>query len=129
VIRYLSVDELLLIHGQGIDRHGGGHGVLSLDAVKSAAQQPQMSFGGQELYPTIPLKAAALGFSLIKNHAFVDGNKRVGFSAMVAFLLVNDLHLRCSADEGERMVLEVISGQMSRDQLATWIEAHSSAIP
>lgn len=126
MIRYLSVDELLLIHRRGIDTHGGGHGVLSLDVVKSAAEQPQMSFGGQELYPTIPLKAAALGFSLIKNLAFVDGNKRVGFTAMTTFLLVNGLHLRCTADEGERMVLEVISGRMSRDQLAAWLEAHSS---
>jgi len=129
VIRYLSAEEVIEIHRQGIETHGGSHGILSLDVVQAATQQPRMAFGGQEFYPTIPLKTAAIGYSLIKNHAFVDGNKRVGFTSMKVFLFLNGLHLRCSADVGERMVLDVIQGRLSREQLGSWIEAESEPNP
>lgn len=89
----------------------------------SALAQPQAAFGGQELHPTLAAKAAALAFSLINNHAFVDGNKRVGFAAMAVFLELNSHKLVCSPDDGEATVLAVASGQMDRQQLTNWIES------
>ena len=92
--------------------------------LDSAVAQPQATFGGQDLNPTLTSKAAALGFSLIMNHPFVDGNKRTGFAAMAVLLRLNGLKLVCSTDDGEAAVLKVASSQMNRDELCRWIETH-----
>jgi len=76
------------------------------------------------LYSTLVSKAAALGYSLIMNHPFVDGNKRVGHAAMEIMLVLNGCQLSADVDEQERSVLAVASGAMSRDEFARWIEAH-----
>ena len=81
------------------------------------------------MYPSITEKAAALAFSLINNHAFVDGNKRVGFAAMAVFLELNSHKLVCSADDGEATVLAVASGHMDRKQLTNWIESKLAQYP
>lgn len=125
MIRYLTVDNVLFIHKKGIDEYGGSHGILDEGRLDASVAQPQMTFGGNELYPTLPQKAAALGFSLIMNHPFEDGNKRVGYASMKAFLLLNDRDLRCSTEHGEAAVLAVARGDMSREQLAEWVDAHS----
>lgn len=83
-----------------------------------------MTFGGVDLYPTLVSKATALGYSLIMNHPFVDGNKRVGHAAMEVMLVLNGCQLSADVDEQERTVLAVASGAMSRDEFARWIEAH-----
>ncbi len=83
-----------------------------------------MTFGGQDLYPDLVLKAAALGFSLICNHPFVDGNKRIGHAAMETFLLLNGLEIVAGVDEQERVILQVASGVMGRDALTAWLRAH-----
>lgn len=80
-----------------------------------------MTFDGKELYPDLASKAAALGYSLIMNHPFLDGNKRVGHAALETFLLLNGLELQAAVDEAETMVLGVAGGQRSRDDLVTWI--------
>ncbi len=77
-MRYLTLNEVLDLHLHLIERYGGSTGIHDLGALESALAQPRMTFGGEELYPTIVEKAAALGFVLIKNHPFVDGNKRTG---------------------------------------------------
>jgi len=84
-----------------------------------------MTFEGVDLYPTLVSKAAALGYSLIMNHPFVDGNKRVGHAAMEVMLVLNGYQLPADVDEQERIVLAVASGAMSRDQFAGWLEAHA----
>ena len=78
MIRYLTLEEVLELHRLALAQAGGLAGVRDLGALDSALAQPQMAFGGQELYPSLREKAAALGFSLVCNHPFVDGNKRVG---------------------------------------------------
>ena len=83
-----------------------------------------MSFGGEDLYPAIAEKAAALGHSLIQNHPFVDGNKRVGHAAMEVFLVLNGYEVDAPVDEQERVVLAVASGQMSRAELGEWLKSH-----
>lgn len=86
---YLTIDEAIEFHRMGLAIGGGADGIRDYGALESALAQPSMGFGGQELYPTLIEKAAALGFSLIMNHPFVDGNKRAGFVAMDAFLRLN----------------------------------------
>jgi prophage maintenance system killer protein len=93
-VRYLTLSEALELHRRVIGQSGGALGVLNLGALESAPAQPRMAFGGGELYPSIVDKAAALGFSLIQNHPFLDGNKRTGHAAMEVFLLLMALRFR-----------------------------------
>src|SRR4051794_33509952 len=101
-MRYLTLAEVLDLHRRMIEQSGGAQGVRDREAVDSALAQPRMTFGGEDLYPGLGKKAAALGFSLIKNHPFVDGNKRVGHAAMETFLVLNGSELSAPADEQEQ---------------------------
>jgi len=83
-----------------------------------------MTFGGEDLYPTLADKAATLGFSLIKNHAFVDGNKRVGHAAMETFLVTNGYELAADDDEQERVILALADNRMEREEFTEWVVAH-----
>lgn len=123
-MRFLSLDEVLELHGKVLARSGGSAGVRDQNALESAVAQPQMSFGGQDLYPTLAEKAAALSFSLINNHPFVDGNKRIGHAAAEVFLIVNGFEIDADVDEQERVVLAVAAGEMSRDQWTQWLREH-----
>jgi death-on-curing protein len=83
-----------------------------------------VSAGGAEAHPTLPAKAAALAFSLIKNHPFVDGNKRVGHAAMATFLFLNGWELEAPIVEAERVILDVASGLLGREALTEWVSSH-----
>ena len=120
-MRYLSVAEIVSLHSAVIAQSGGGGGLRDRGALESAAAQPEMSFGGVDLYPTVADKAAALGHALIQNHPFVDGNKRVGHAAMEVFLVLNGYEIDASVDEQEQVVLAVASGQMGRAALSEWV--------
>lgn len=87
--------------------------------------QPRQSFAGQDLYPDITSKAAALCFSLVLNHPFVDGNKRIGHAAMETFLLVNGHELRAPVDEQERIMLDLAAGNLARDTFVEWVKQHT----
>jgi death-on-curing protein len=87
---FLTLDEVLEIHAQQIERYGGSPGLRDPAGLESAVAQPQVSFGGEYLHTSIPAMAAAYLFHLCQNHAFIDGNKRVGANAAIAFLLIND---------------------------------------
>ena len=123
-MRYLTLSEVLYVYEQVMRQSGGAVGVRDLGALESAVAQPRMTGGGEELYPTVAEKAAALGFSLVLNHPFVDGNKRVGHAAMETFLLLNGWEIRASVDEQERVILQLAAGDLRRDQFADWIRAH-----
>ena len=88
-MRYLTAREIIVLHSRIISRTGGAFGIRDRQALESAVAQPQMTFDGDELYPTISAKTAALGHALIQNHAFVDGNKRIGQAAMEVLLVLN----------------------------------------
>jgi len=88
-MRYLSLQEIISLHSLLIAQSGGSSGLRDRGALESAVAQPEASFDGEELYPDLASKAAALGHSLIQNHPFVDGNKRIGHAAMEVFLLLN----------------------------------------
>lgn len=98
---FLQLGDVLALHEEVVRASGGSAGVRDLGAVESAVAQPQAAFGGQELYPTLAEKAAALSFSLVKNHAFVDGNKRIGWTAMRVFLRLNGHQITADVDEQE----------------------------
>lgn len=123
-VRHLSLAEVLDLHGRVIAQAGGAQGVRDLGALESAVAQPRMTYGGLELYPTLVDKAAALGFSLIGNHPFVDGNKRVGHAALETFLVLNGHELAASVDEAEAMILGVAAGECERETFRAWLAAH-----
>ena len=91
--RSLTLVEVLELHRRIIEQSGGAAGVRDLGALESAIAQPLMTFGGEDLYLSVAKKAGALGFSLIMNHPFVDGNKRIGHGAMEVFLILNGLEI------------------------------------
>ncbi len=123
--RYLSFAQALELHRSVIERWGGASGIRDLGALESALAQPRQSFGGQDLYPDITSKAAALCFSLVLNHPFVDGNKRIGHAAMETFLMVNGHELRAPVDEQERIMLDLAAGNLARDTFVEWVKQHT----
>lgn len=123
-MRYLSLPEVLDLHRRVVNRSGGSHGVRDMGALESAVAQPQQTFGGEDLYPSLAHKVAALGYSLIQNHPFVDGNKRIGHAALEVTLILNGFEIFASTDEQERIILAVASSAMSRDEFVSWIEEH-----
>lgn len=123
-MRYLSVAEVLLLHRLVMEQSRQQALLRDLGALESAVAQPRQSFGGEDLHPGLASKAAALGFSLIQNHPFVDGNKRIGHAAMVSFLRLNGRRLEATVDESEQAIVQVASGNLDRAGLQAWIEAH-----
>ena len=122
-MRYLILSEAFEIYRRIMERSGGTVGIHSLGALESALAQPRLTFGGEELYLTIVEKAAALGFSLIKNHPFVDGNKRTGHAAMETFLFLNGFEIDAAVDEQEQVILQVASGELGREAFTDWLRA------
>lgn len=122
--RHLSLAEVLKLHDRINATTGGSHGLRDLGLLESATGQPRQTFGGVDLYPTIVAKATALGYSLIKNHPFVDGNKRIGHAALEATLMLNGLELSATVDEAEAEILAVASGERTREEFESWVQAH-----
>jgi len=127
-MRYLSLAEVIELHRRVVDQSGGATGLRDIGRLESAIAQPRMTFGGQDLYPTLIEKAGALCFSLVQNHPFVDGNKRVGHAAMEVFLVLNGYEIQASVDEQEELILGVASSKVSRESLIEWLIDHVFAI-
>jgi death-on-curing protein len=123
-MRYLTLSEVLNLYSQIMERSGGAVGIRDMGALESALAQPHMTFGGQDLYPTLGEKAAALGYSLIMNHPFVDGNKRTGHAAVEVFLLLNGFEIRAAVDEQEQLILHMAAGETARTEFSAWLRAH-----
>lgn len=124
MIRYLSLPEVLDLHNRIIAETGGSAGLRDIGALEAALGQPRQTFGGEDLYPSLAAKAAALGFSLIMNHPFVDGNKRIGHAAMEALLMLNGYELQVGIDEAEAEIVALAAGQRRRDDFSLWVEQH-----
>ena len=122
-MKYLKLVQVLRIHQRVIETSGGDHGVHDLGLVDSAVAQPRMTFGGKFLYLTLAEKASALGFSLNKNHGFVDGNKRTSQAAMEMFLLRNGHEIDAPVDEQESVFLRVAASEMTRDEFTEWVRS------
>lgn len=123
-MRYLSLNQVLELYRRIMEQSGGSVGIRDFGALESALTQPRMTFAGEELYPTVVEKASALGFSIIKNHPFVDGNKRTGHAAMETFLILNGYEIKAVVDEQEYAILQVASGQLGRVEFTKWLRDH-----
>ena len=117
-------DKVLLLHQLITGETGGSAGVRDFGLLDSALESAYATFGGEDLYPTKEEKAARIGYSLISNHAFVDGNKRIGMYVMLTFLEVNGIRLEATNDEVAEVGIAVASGQMKHEGLLSWIKAH-----
>ncbi|MBI1394649.1 MAG: type II toxin-antitoxin system death-on-curing family toxin [Betaproteobacteria bacterium] len=127
-MRLLTLGEVLALHRRILAESGGTSGVRDLAAIASAVFQPKVSVGGQDAYPTLTEKAAALGYSLIRSHGFVDGNKRIAHAAMEVFLVLNGIEITATVDEQEKFMLSLAAGEVSRNDLARWLDLHTGSV-
>ena len=127
-MRYLTLGEVVELHQRLLTVTGGAFGIRDLGLLESALAQPKATFDGVDLHPTLVDKAAALGFALVANHPFVDGNKRWTCGHEV-FLVLNGREIDASVDEQERVMLSVAAGQVERQELASWLRAHVRTTP
>ena len=120
----LTKQQVILLHKDVIAQSGGSPEIRDEGLLESALNAPFQTFAEEELYPTVIEKATRLGYSLIKNHAFVDGNKRIGAHAMLVFLALNDIEVEYEDAEFIKLVLDVAAGEISAEQLLAWLQAH-----
>ena len=118
----LSKEKVLLLHQLIAEETGGSVGVRDVGLLESALNNAYATFGGEELYKTKEEKAASLGFSLISNHAFVDGNKRIGVYVMLTFLEAEGIKMNCTNADVVDLGLSVASGDMKYDDILEWIK-------
>ncbi|AAO36443.1 death-on-curing protein [Clostridium tetani] len=120
-MKHLSKEQMMYLHSMAVKKTGGLDGIRDEGLLDSALNSPFQSFAGEELYPSIQAKAARLGFSIIKNHPFLDGNKRIGMLAMMVFLEINGIQLECSDEDIVDIGLGIASGKYEDDYIIDWI--------
>lgn len=123
-MKILTKDQIILLHAQLIKETGGSDGIRDEGLLDSAILNPFQSFDGKELYPSVLEKGARLGFELIKNHAFIDGNKRIGAHAMLVFLALNGYVFSYTQKELTEIILSVAAGEKDYDGLLLWLQSH-----
>ena len=123
-MKVLSKRQILMLHSMLVEQSGGMKGLRDEGLLDSAVNLPLQTFGGQELYPTILEKAARLGYGLIHNHPFVDGNKRIGTHAMLVFLDINNGVVSYEDEDLIATILRVASGDMDDIGLLEWLKGH-----
>ena len=121
---FIPKSDVLSIHKRQIERFGGLDGIRDEGLLDWALAQPQATFFGELLHPTIFTQAAAYLYHLAKNHPFLDGNKRTAFATTIAFLQINGYELNMTEDEVYNMVMKVAQGEMSKEALASLLEQH-----
>jgi len=122
---YLTAEQILFLHARLIAETGGSHGLREPSLLLSAVGRPQATFEGQELYPDVYHKAAALLDSLINNHPFIDGNKRTAIAAAAIFLRQNGLQLKADPLELEHFTLGAAQAQYTLEQMVAWLKRHT----
>lgn len=120
----LTKEQVLMLHDRLIEATGGSKGIRNEGMLESALSNPFQSFDGEELYPSIQAKAAQLCYGLVKNHAMVDGNKRLGTHIMLVFLSLNGYELAYSQQELSDTILALASGKIGMEELRQWIVSH-----
>jgi len=120
-VQYLELDEVLRLHELAIQRYGGSFGLRDLSLLESALATPKQTMFGDDLYPDMSAKAAILLYSLVKNHPFVDGNKRTGFACLTRFLRLNGFILDATNDELYQFTMNVTTSILDKDQATEWI--------
>ena len=125
MIRF-SIEKVKLLHQLIAEETGGSIGIRDEGLLDSAIEGIYKTFDGKELYPSKEEKGARLGYSLISNHSFLDGNKRIGMYVMLTFLEVNGIKLECTNEEVAETGLSVASGEMNYEDLLTWVKDHET---
>ena len=120
----IDCKEVLSIHEILIEKFGGSKGVRDINILLSALNRPFATFNGQELHTTITEKAAALIESIVKNHAFIDGNKRTGYVIMRLFMMQNGFDINASYNEKYEFVIDIASGNIEIHEIENWIKEH-----
>jgi death on curing protein len=124
-MKYLLPEQVLFIHSRLIDETGGSHGIRDLGLLQSAVARPRATFGGKELYHDIFQKAAAMMESLIKNHPFIDGNKRTAITSAAVFLQRNGYFLETTQEEVEQITIKVATDEISIQDVVKWFKKYS----
>ena len=119
-----SKEKVLLLHKLIAQETGGSIGLRDEGLLESALEAAFSGFGDEEFYPTKEEKGARLGFNLISNHAFVDGNKRIGMYVMLTFLEVNGIHMDCTNGDVAETGLAIAAGKMDYEDLLQWVKDH-----
>ncbi len=122
----LTKKQVLMLHTQLIESTGGSDGIRDEGLLDSAVETPFQSFGGEELYPSIQAKAARLCYGLVKNHAMLDGNKRIGAHTMLVFLAINGYELRYTQKELYELILCVADGKKEYEDVLSWVLGHQA---
>ncbi len=123
-MRRLSKEQILMLHQDLISQSGGSAELRDEGLLDSAINVPFQTFAGSEMYPTVLEKAARLGYGLIKNHPFVDGNKRIGTHTMLVFLAINHVELSYEDSELIDLILKIAAGELDDKQLYLWLQQH-----
>ncbi|MEH2061591.1 MAG: type II toxin-antitoxin system death-on-curing family toxin [Nostoc sp.] len=122
--KFLTISQVLDIHQRQIQRFGGTSGVRDEGLLDSALAQPQATFGGELLHPTIHEQAAAYLYHLAMNHPFIDGNKRTAFAVMLIFLNLNGYTLNLSQEQAYNLVIQLVQKEISKEELSVFLELH-----
>ncbi|MEH1903803.1 MAG: type II toxin-antitoxin system death-on-curing family toxin [Nostoc sp.] len=125
--RFISISQVLDIHQDEINSFGGTSGVREEGLLDSALAQPQATFGGELLHPTIHEQAAAYLYHLAMNHPFIDGNKRTAFAVMDTFITLNGYSLNLSQEQAYNLVIRVVHKEISKEELSAFLELHLQA--
>ncbi len=121
----LIKNQVVSIHSALISATGGSDGVRDDGLLESALESPFQTFDGTEIYPALLQKAARLGFSLVANHPFIDGNKRIGIHTMLVFLALNGVEISSTQEELVEVGLALANGSMNADELFAWLSKHN----
>jgi death-on-curing protein len=123
-MKKLTKEQVVLLHKALVAESGGSSEIRDEGLLDSALNTPFQTFSGTELYPTVLEKAARLGYGLIKNHPFVDGNKRIGTHVMLVFLMLNHFEVEYNDNDLVQLILGVASGEIDDRQLLVWLQQH-----
>lgn len=127
-MKKLTLRQILILHEYQVKKHGGSQGVRDMGMLESAVNRPFATFGGGDLYPDIYFKAAALMQSIIKNHPFVDGNKRTGFTSSYTLLLLNKIKITAKQEEMIKFTLKIANENVSVDEIVSWLQKYSKKL-
>ena len=124
----IDIEDVLKIHEFLIDKFGGLHGVRDIDLLKSEIGRPLQTFDKRDLYKTPIEKSAAVIESIVNNHPFIDGNKRTGYVLLRLFLLEQGMDIRASQIEKYDFVIAIASGNLSFEEIVSWIKQHAFSL-
>jgi len=125
-MKKLTKKQILLLHRELIEAHGGSNGIRDDGLLESALAAPFQTFGGQPMFPTVQQKAVRLGYGLIMNHPFVDGNKRIGAHVMLTVLAMNGIELEYTQREFYELIIKVAASEVSFEGLLKWVLDHEN---